>query len=1246
MGPIKAVENIIPKLNSPEKIYELFKEIGYSQVLDPSYRRKIDEFDFAKDEREKIKNIYTVFNLEGKLQIFLFETSTLSNPLIKYLTKRLTDRYLKFLLILTSDYREYSFVFPEFERIEEGKHRLKLTRLNLDRDNSYHTDLLTITNIALSGDEKTWRDIWNKWKEAFRVEKVTKRFFEDYKDSFFELRSAFEDQGIPIKKAHELSQQFLNRLMFLYFIAKKRWLNDDPRFIRWYWERYREEKRKGKVQDNTFYEDWLRILFLEAFNNRYSHPSCHPEDIKHALVLAPYLNGGLFSRNDLDNLVFYISDGLFEKVFNFFEKYNFTIREDLPLDVEVAVDPQMIGYVYESLSNVAEEIYERQDLGIFYTPTVEVDFMCRRSLVEYVANQMPDLQKEWIYSLLFDEDKKDVEEFYSKKSLWYRLEEALDNLAVIDPACGSGAFLVGMLHVLAELYRLAYTHINREMTEFELKKKIIGNSLYGVDVMPWAVHSAELRLWLQLIIEEDIPAADRKLFPLLPNLNLRLRIGDSLVQEVGGISLHIRDSILSSQLKRKLNNLKIEKEKYYNNDPTAKFKSDSALLHEEHRIFSEIIDEKISALIKERDEVFKGQDNWLNKKQDVEGKLKQKKDAINDKIETLIQIKNRFQAPGQKPFVWDIDFAEIFGDKGGFDIVIGNPPYVRQEKIAPPNRLKGEVTLEEKREYKDKLLKSIQVHYPFIKKLDKKSDYYIYFYFHGLSLLNDKGTFCFITSNSWLDVGYGRGLQEFLLKYCHIKAIYDNEAKRSFEHADVNTIMALFSPLDASQPNILWPGIKNTARFVMFKKPFEEAVNTKNLLAIEKAETIQRKDAYRVYPIKQEALLEDGWEEPEASQESEDRVWKTEVRGQKSEDRSQKTDVRRGKLALKGTLLRHSALDAESRFAFSGRYEGNKWGGKYLRAPDIFFTILEKGKGKLVRLGDIAEVRFGIKTGCNEFFYLPNKHFDIKKEGCYYALIPKSEKYPEHIKIEKEYLTPVIISPRDVDRIAFGVNDIGNFVFFCNAEAKKKSAGVQQYIKFGEKLKLHLGSTLRARNPWWQIKEHRNSKLIWAMMHARRHNVHFNTDGCEVDHNFFEIIPGEIDLSENLAGQATSTLLIFIKELFGRAYGGGSGPIKNEGVDIVQYLFINPKTFQRDKQYEFVKLFENISTREIKDVYEEFGINLARPIREQMPNPLPDRKALDDIIFDVIGLTEDERNEVYWSVCELVRNRLEKARSV
>jgi hypothetical protein len=1275
------VQNFIPETNSPEKIYELFRGLGYQKdkVLDPTYKRKIEEFEFAKEEKEKVKDIYTVFNYNGKLQIFLIEAKSLSVPFVRYLTKRFSDKYLRFLLLLTSDYKEYTFVFPEFERVEEGKHKLKLTKLIFDRKHPYHTDLLTISNIALTGDEESWRDIWKRWKDAFSVEKVTDEFFEDYTDAFFELRRTFEKQKIPVKNAHELSQQFLNRLMFLYFIAKKRWLNDDPKFIKWYWERYKEEKRNGNVKQDTFYEQWLQVLFLQAFNNQYSHPKYFPKDVDRILAEAPYLNGGLFKRNDLDDLKFYINDNLFEKVFNFFEKYNFTIREDLPLDVEVAVDPQMIGYVYESLSNVAEEIYERQDLGIFYTPTIEVDFMCRRAMVEYLTNHLSSpspasppvkegdnapqpplklrggeggvmtpsplggegggegyLQKEWIYRLLFDEDKKDVEDYITKKNLWYRLEEVLDNLTVVDPACGSGAFLVGMLHVLIELYRLTYRHIQREMTEFELKKKIIGSSLYGVDVMPWATHSAELRLWLQLVIEEDIPYEQRKLFPLLPNLNLRLRVGDSLVQEVGGVSLHVRDSRLTPSIKRKLLALKTEKEKYYNNDPTAKFKSDKSLLQEELRIFGEILDDKIVTLQKEiqsietlkrqeQTEMFGDISKIPSLAKGGKGGFEEQIQAIEQQIDHLRETKRKIQDPEKKPFVWDIDFAEIFGDKGGFDIVIGNPPYVRQEKIAPPNKLKAEVTLEDKREYKDKLLSSIQAHFPFIKKLDKKSDYYIYFYFHGLSLLNEKGTFCFITSNSWLDVGYGKDLQEFLLKYCHIKAIYDNETKRSFEHADVNTIIALFSPPQLSHyqgwikggvsplsrgvrgVSDVWPALDETARFVMFKRPFEEALNTKNLFAIEKADSIKKTDTYRVYPIKQETLLEEGWEYPEGEEEiatpsaRNDKVLSAILGKERPSSVIARSETPHP--SLRGTKSRSNLGSSgqapqpqtllKEKFSI-GKYEGNKWGGKYLRAPDIFYTILEKGKDKLIaiqpHIGKVITVAWSRKGLNNEI------------------LIPKSEsdsaKYETH---------PVLKSPREIEKIVFEKNDTETLLLLIK--------GIKKELK--------------------------HAKLLWVDIRGDRHICHYNTNNLYFTHNFHGIVPDDDSVSTVLCGLLNSTLTAFFVEVLGRkGLGGGAVRLLVEDLRRARIMVV-PSLLQKKQSNKIEELInKELGKRRINSVFEELGINPSRPIREQKPNPLPDRKALDDIVFDILGLTEDERNEVYWAVCELVKNRLEKARSV
>ena len=271
-----------------------------------------------------------------------------------------------------------------------------------------------------------------------------------------------------------------------------------------------------------------------------------PEDINKVLSGFPYLNGGLFSENKYDVKGVQIKDNLFQRIFEFFEKYNFTIKEDMPFESEVAVDPQMIGYVYESLANVADEIYDRNDMGIFYTPRVEVDFMCRRSLVEYLTKNLSNIPHENLYNLVFDlpEDKWKTEEYFTKKEYWHKLEDICDNLSLVDPACGSGAFLVGMLNVLDELYKIIYKYTGKNISDFDRKYRIIQYSIYGVDVMPWAIHAAELRLWLQLIIETELRGEELRKSPLLPNLNLNLRIGDSLVQDIGGVSFNVRTNDL------------------------------------------------------------------------------------------------------------------------------------------------------------------------------------------------------------------------------------------------------------------------------------------------------------------------------------------------------------------------------------------------------------------------------------------------------------------------------------------------------------------------------------------------------------------------------------------------------------------------------------------------------------------------------------------------------------------------------
>jgi hypothetical protein len=1163
------------KTRSAKDLFDLFKILGYPEgvILDPSSKRKKSDFDFRKEDEERIKEIFSILSFDKNLPVFLLETTTLNPSFVRSVASTFDKQYLQFLLIFTTDYSEISFVFPDKEKIEAGKHKLKLTKLTLDKEDikskrDYYSVIQTLANMEYE-DKASWREVWRKWKKAFSVERVTEEFFERYKEIFFKLRDELHKQRIPSKESHEFTLQFLNRIMFIYFISKKNWL-EKSKFVDWLWSSYKE---LGKFNSNEFYEEWLKQVFLKAFNNRANEIKGLPDEVVKVISNVPYLNGGLFRENDLDNLKVQISDRMFQKILEFFESYNFTIKEDMPLESEVAVDPQMIGYVYESLANVAEEIYDRNDLGIFYTPRVEVDFMCRRSLVEYLSKNLSEIPKEKFYHLIFDplEEKDKIENWFAKENLWRKLEDTLNNLSVVDPACGSGAFLVGMLNVVSEIYKMVYKRIGSSLTDFALKNRVIQYSLYGVDVMPWAIHAAELRLWLQLIVETDFKKEELRQHPLLPNLNLNLRVGDSLVQEIGGISFNLRTNNLKEHLKKKLEALKQEKRKYFENSPTAKFKTPEEVKEEEIRLFEEIIDERIESL--EADiQVFekeiksaKSQVTLAGEHITDEKRIKENEEKIeinNREIDKLKSVKQHLKDPEKKPFVWDVDFAEIFSDKKGFDIVVGNPPYVRQEMITPPNRLKSEITTEEKKKYKEKLIESVKERFPVVKDLGKRSDYYIYFYFHGLSLLNINGTFCFITSNSWLDVEYGKGLQEFLCKYVPITAIYDNP-KRSFTHADVNTIIALFGAPEAKQRSLgdwlsgmnggnerIWPNIKSVAKFVMFKKPFEEVLSSQNLVNIENVKVkvkgegitelvknVVSTNDYRVFPAVQEDLLEDGWEYPD---------------GYKN-----------------------------GRFK-SGSYEGNKWGGKFLKAPDIYYKILEKGENKICHLSDLAKISTGMITGDNAKYYKKRtKDFDSDE----YSLVFKS--------------------PREVNKINL-----------TSADAV---------------------SIIRTKNIPFKI---RKSRLLWVDLRGDKHICHYNASDLPFEHNFYGIDSRETGEEKLLCSILNSSLSYFLIEILGRR-GLGGGAIRLVRVDLLNFPLLK---VSNDK--ELVNIFDKISGREIKSVFEELGINPGKPIREQEPKPLLDRTELDNIIFDELGLTHEERKEVYWSVCELVKQRIDKAKSL
>lgn len=1160
-------EEFIPTMEDINKVYEFFRESGY-KTLKEDFRIRPSTFNLRKNENEFIESIQLISNYEKNFGIYLVNLRKESQTVVRSFTELLLREIRYPLAIFTHDFTNYIFTLIESQRIDVGVFKQKLTKLTFDRTDLKHTDALLLNRLALNEEnvkhseyfnlknitqlrEIKANDIFNYLvRDVFNVEKVTKNFFDEYIVLFRKVKDFFQKLKKDIKWAHEYSLQLLNRIMFLYFVQKKKWLDENPKFLKYFWKTYLDTKEKDE-----FYDKWLSVLFFEAFNNKYFKKEYFPKDLHSALALAPYLNGGLFEYNRLDEKTEFIPDSLFTKIFEFFERYNFTIREELPLEVEVAVDPEMIGKVYETLVNISETIDERGEAGIFYTARVEIDFMCRQSLVEYFNIQNPEVEKDIWYDFIFsrtDVEKLKIDMELTKRKLWEKIENALDELTIIDPACGSGSFLVGMLVILSDLYKRVYSHLNRDMSDFDMKKGIIGRSLYGVDVMEWAVHIAELRLWLQLIVETELKIDQLRIEPLLPNLSFKIRQGDSLVQEIGGINLSVRtsSSSISPNLKRKLTMLKTEKLKYYNNEPGRKFRTEEQLLKEELNIFREILNDKtininnkikrFSRKIDEQADLF----GKIKSKQVelLEKELEKQKENLREELEKVQEARTALRDITKKPFVWDIDFAEIFSDeKKGFDIVIGNPPYVRQEKIADPSISKDKITVENKRIYKEKLINSIKSLYgnKAPHKIDKKSDLYIYFYFNGLSLLNPKGTFCFITSNSWLDVGYGKDLQLFLLENCHIKAIYDNSAKRSFSQADINTIIVIFSAPVLRKED----AFKEDANFICFKLSFEEVISSKNLKYIEDSkENILGKE-YRLYKINQEKLLSEGWEYPEEADDKRIESFKFNI----------------------------------------GKYSGNKWGGKYLRAPYIFFKILQKNENNLIKLKNVANIKAGIITGDNRKFY--------------------KDKYEEY---DNEKYCVVFKSPREVEKIILLKSDAKSLIRTYRIPFKLKYA-----------------------------------KLLWVDLRGDKHICHLNKDNIPFEHNFYGL-DAINDNNESICILLNSTISWFFIEIIGRK-GLGGGALRLVRIDIINFPILNPDLINFK---EFKNMFYSFGARKINSVFLECGINPRIPIRDQRPTPLPDRKALDDIVFNILGLKEEERNEVYWSVCELVKNRLDKARSV
>ena len=561
-------------------------------------------------------------------------------------------------------------------------------------------------------------------------------------------------------------------------------------------------KKRGK----NFFDDYLEPLFYEGLNqNRGDEAFFLP---LHSRI--PFLNGGLFEElegYDWKNNDFCIPDELFSNadengrdadgILDVFDRYNFTMVEDEPMEREVAVDPEMLGKVFENLLDVKD----RKSKGAFYTPREIVHYMCQESLIRYLSHKTGiadgDIRKFILYGEYFREedvkktkpvyqdgkkhhvfDKNKVlempETIFSYQKNVNRLQELDDllaNVTVLDPAVGSGAFPLGMLTEIVKARETLTSYMSIELNRFQkhtlrsdrntyrMKRETIKNSIFACDLEASASDITKLRLWLSLVIDNQIRAEENEEFGYttkpreLPNLDCNIICGNSLVDAFHGIKLITENSALG--------NLSAMRQ--------------GALLYDDH--FATQIHRLISM-----------QDRLYDEKTRVE-KERIKKEIQEIYDETILTNLNGSQQAMNayyeckndvtKPFIlWQLMFPKVFRDNGGFDIVIGNPPYIQLQTKIDENT--GEKLGDQFAELG-------------FQTFAKTGDIYCLFYEKGYQLLSRGGVLTYITSNKWMRAGYGEKLRSFFAQRTNPVRLIDFGKQKIFASATVDVNILMFT---------------------------------------------------------------------------------------------------------------------------------------------------------------------------------------------------------------------------------------------------------------------------------------------------------------------------------------------------------------------------------------------------------------------------------------------------------------------
>ena len=669
---------------------------------------------------------------------------------------------------------------------EDATSTKRFTYVFGDEKAFYKTPILRFESLRTKANE------FLEIKKAFSVEALSDDFFDEYRKQYAEFvkfltgkeyvkkgnKWVEQKTGEPDaqyftsfkeddKLVRDYIKKMMGRIVFLYFLQSKGWLAGNLHYMHDLFYDASDEV-KGNFLDKVLEPMFFGLLNTKP-EDRSSAPLVNGVGVKYIPNAGeiPYLNGGLFQQEKIDEVESVFPAGMFQSLFDFFDSYNFTIDENDPNDAEVGVDPEMLGKIFENL------LEDNKDKGAFYTPKEIVRYMCQESLTAYLQTGIDDAEvKEHIANFV---KTNDVEELGGASSeLAMSIDQKLIDVKICDPAIGSGAFPMGLLR---ELYACRKSiEIFKEDSAADIKRHIIQNNIYGVDIEKGAVDIARLRFWLALIIDEKEPMP-------LPNLDFKIMQGNSLLESYKGVDL----DVTSKKLKT--------------GKDTKKTRGVLSLGFEETDV-QKTIQDLVKSYFSITDHTLRAQ-----RRQQIDKYVKDYIKVCAEGNHEVQDAVDELEIPNDQFFLWHTYFADVF-EKGGFDIVIGNPPYG--------------VSI------KDDYRKAV------VASWGNVPDYEIYYYFIVLAapLLKEKGIMSYIIPNTFLFNTFAKHFREMLVEKWNVLEILDCTKFPIFESAVVRNAVNLFQKDSEGSKQV---GYRNTANVTSFSDLLErerEFMTVESLLAM------------------------------------------------------------------------------------------------------------------------------------------------------------------------------------------------------------------------------------------------------------------------------------------------------------------------------------------------------------------------------------------------------------------------------